>query len=423
MSNAPALATRGLTRRFGPVRAVDGVDLTVPVGEVLALLGPNGAGKTTLLDMALGFSPPSDGTVRVLGSDPVAAVRQGRVGAVLQTGGLLEDLSVRETVAMVAGCHRRHIGVPAALERAGLTGLAGRRVKKCSGGERQRLRFALALLTDPELLILDEPTAGMDVRARHDFWDTMHAEADRGRTIVFATHFLPEAEDFADMQTVEKAIPRVEKEVKGKKKEPADLEALKAALAVLERGETIFAAKDKDKLDMDRLRELSLLTAKPFIYVFNSDEGVLGDEAKQQELRDLVAPADAVFLDAKLESDLVELSEEEAAEMLEMAGQDESGLDQLARVGFSTLGLQTYLTAGPKETRAWTIPVGATAPEAAGVIHTDFQRGFIKAEIVSFDDLMAAGSMADAKAAGKVRMEGKDYVMRDGDVVEFRFNI
>jgi len=196
----------------------------------------------------------------------------------------------------------------------------------------------------------------------------------------------------ADMQTVEKAIPRVEKEVKGKKKEPADLEALQAALAVLERGETIFAAKDKDKLDMDRLRELSLLTAKPFIYVFNSDEGVLGDE----------------------------LSEEEAAEMLEMAGQDESGLDQLARVGFSTLGLQTYLTAGPKETRAWTIPVGATAPEAAGVIHTDFQRGFIKAEIVSFDDLVAAGSMADAKAAGKVRMEGKDYVMKDGDVVEFR---
>ena len=136
-----------------------------------------------------------------------------------------------------------------------------------------------------------------------------------------------------------------------------------------------------------------------------------------------MAPAQAVFLDAKLESELVDLDEDEAAEMLEMAGQEEPGLDQLARVGFSTLGLQTYLTAGPKETRAWTIPVGATAPEAAGVIHTDFQRGFIKAEIVSFDDLVAAGTMNDAKAAGKVRMEGKDYVMKDGDVVEFRFNV
>ncbi|MEO4039343.1 redox-regulated ATPase YchF [Micrococcaceae bacterium Sec6.3] len=227
----------------------------------------------------------------------------------------------------------------------------------------------------------------------------------------------------ADMQTVEKAIPRVEKEVKGKKRTQAELDALKAAQAVLERGDTIFKAITTDKLEMEHLRELNLLTAKPFIYVFNSDEAVLQDEAKQAELRELVAPAQAVFLDAKLESELVDLDEDEAAEMLEMAGQEESGLDQLARVGFSTLGLQTYLTAGPKETRAWTIPVGATAPEAAGVIHTDFQRGFIKAEIVSFDDLVAAGTMNDAKAAGKVRMEGKDYVMRDGDVVEFRFNV
>ena len=227
----------------------------------------------------------------------------------------------------------------------------------------------------------------------------------------------------ADLQTVEKAIPRIEKEVKGKKRTQAELDALKAAQAVLERGDTIFKAITTDKLEMEHLRELNLLTAKPFIYVFNSDEAVLQDEAKQAELRELVAPAQAVFLDAKLESELVDLDEDEAAEMLEMAGQEESGLDQLARVGFSTLGLQTYLTAGPKETRAWTIPVGATAPEAAGVIHTDFQRGFIKAEIVSFDDLVAAGTMNDAKAAGKVRMEGKDYVMKDGDVVEFRFNV
>ncbi len=136
-----------------------------------------------------------------------------------------------------------------------------------------------------------------------------------------------------------------------------------------------------------------------------------------------MAPAEAIFLDAQLEAELTELEPDEARELLESTGQDESGLDQLARVGFATLGLQTYLTAGPKEARAWTIDVGATAPEAAGVIHTDFQRGFIKAEVVSFDDLVAAGSMTEAKSRGQVRMEGKDYVMADGDVVEFRFNV
>ena len=137
----------------------------------------------------------------------------------------------------------------------------------------------------------------------------------------------------------------------------------------------------------------------------------------------MVAPAEAIFLDAKIESELVELDAAEALELLQSIGQEESGLDQLARIGFNTLGLQTYLTAGPKEARAWTIPVGATAPQAAGVIHTDFERGFIKAEIVSFADLVEAGSMAEAKSRGKVRMEGKEYVMADGDVVEFRFNV
>ena len=143
----------------------------------------------------------------------------------------------------------------------------------------------------------------------------------------------------------------------------------------------------------------------------------------QAKMRELVAPAEAIFLDAKFEAELIELDPEEAAEMLESTGQDEPGLVKLARVGFDTLGLQTYLTAGPKEARAWTIRKGWTAPEAAGVIHTDFQKGFIKAEIVSFEDLDELGSMAEAKAAGKVRMEGKDYVMADGDVVEFRFNV
>ncbi|WP_422933797.1 redox-regulated ATPase YchF [Sinomonas sp. P47F7] len=225
----------------------------------------------------------------------------------------------------------------------------------------------------------------------------------------------------ADLQTIEKALPRVEKEVKNKKRDAAELAAMQAAQKVLERGVTIIAAAEK--LDMAALKELNLLTSKPFIYVFNADEGVLGDPAKQDELRALVAPADCIFLDAKLEADLVELSEEEAREMLEMNGQDESGLDQLARVGFHTLGLQTYLTAGPKETRAWTIHRGDTAPQAAGVIHTDFQRGFIKAEVVHFGDLVDAGSMSEAKSRGKVRIEGKDYVMADGDVVEFRFNV
>ncbi|EFG47178.1 GTP-dependent nucleic acid-binding protein EngD domain protein [Brevibacterium mcbrellneri ATCC 49030] len=143
----------------------------------------------------------------------------------------------------------------------------------------------------------------------------------------------------------------------------------------------------------------------------------------QAKMRELVAPAEAIFLDAKFEAELIELDPEEAAEMLESTGQDEPGLDKLARVGFDTLGLQTYLTAGPKEARAWTIRKGWAAPEAAGVIHPDFQKGFIKAEIVSFEDLDELGSMAEAKAAGKVRMEGKDYVMADGDVVEFRFNV
>jgi GTP-binding protein YchF len=227
----------------------------------------------------------------------------------------------------------------------------------------------------------------------------------------------------ADMQTLERAVPRLEKEVKGKKADPAVLRAAVAAQAVLDDGRTLYAATAKDDVDLAQLRELGLLTTKPFLYVFNVDETVLTDEARKEELRAIVAPAEAVFLDAKLESELVELEPDEAAELLASVGQTESGLDQLARVGFATLGLQTYLTAGPKESRAWTIHQGWTAPQAAGVIHTDFQRGFIKAEVVSFDDLVAAGSMAEAKAAGRVRIEGKDYVMADGDVVEFRFNV
>jgi hypothetical protein len=224
----------------------------------------------------------------------------------------------------------------------------------------------------------------------------------------------------ADLQTLEKAIPRMEKEAKGNKALVPAVDAAKAAQAALEGGTPVIATS----IDRALIRELSLLTAKPYIYVFNCDADELADEELKARMQALVAPSEAIFLDAKFESELVELGDDdEAREMLAEMGVTEPGLDVLARVGFDTLGLQTYLTAGPKESRAWTIPKGATAPEAAGVIHTDFQRGFIKAEIVSFEDLMAAGSMLKAKELGKVRMEGKDYVMQDGDVVEFRFNV
>jgi GTP-binding protein YchF len=224
----------------------------------------------------------------------------------------------------------------------------------------------------------------------------------------------------ADLQTLEKAQERYEKEVKTKRSEPIVLETARAAIAWLNDGKPLSS---NAKLDLEPIRELGLLTAKPFIYVFNIDEALLGDGAKRAELAALVAPAQAIFLDAKLESELIDLDAADAAELLASTGQDESGLDQLARIGFDTLGLQTYLTAGPKETRAWTIHKGWKAPQAAGVIHTDFEKGFIKAEVISFDDLVATGSIAEARAKGKARIEGKDYVMQDGDVVEFRFTV
>lgn len=223
----------------------------------------------------------------------------------------------------------------------------------------------------------------------------------------------------ADLQTLERATGRLEKEARTNKARKPVYDAALRAQQVLDAGKTLFAAG----VDAAALRELNLLTTKPFLYVFNADEAVLTDPARVGELRALVAPADAVFLDAAIESELTELDDESAAELLESIGQSERGLDALARAGFHTLKLQTFLTAGPKEARAWTIHQGDTAPKAAGVIHSDFEKGFIMAEIVSYDDLVAAGSMAAAKAAGKVRIEGKDYVMADGDVVEFRFNV
>ena len=223
----------------------------------------------------------------------------------------------------------------------------------------------------------------------------------------------------ADLQTIEKALPRLEKEARTNKEIAPVVEAVKKAEAQLQSGKPLSSSG----LDLELLRDLHLLTAKPFLYVFNVDAAELNDGELRKKLSDLVAPAEAIFLDAKTEAELAELSDEDALELLQSIGMKEPGLATLARVGFSVLGLQTYLTAGPKEARAWTIHKGDTAPMAAGVIHTDFQKGFIKAEIVGFNDLMECGSMAEAKAKGKVRMEGKEYVMADGDVVEFRFNV
>ncbi|WP_165063874.1 redox-regulated ATPase YchF [Marisediminicola senii] len=222
----------------------------------------------------------------------------------------------------------------------------------------------------------------------------------------------------ADLQTLEKAQARYDRDLRAKKITQLTIDTTDAAVAWLNDGKPLSAST----IDLEPIRELGLLTTKPFIYVFNVDEAVLGDQAKLDALAALVAPAQAIFLDAKLESELIDLDPDDAAELLASTGQTESGLNQLARIGFDTLGLQTYLTAGPKETRAWTIPKGAKAPQAAGVIHTDFEKGFIKAEIIGFDDLVAAGSIAEARSAGKARIEGKEYVMQDGDVVEFRFN-
>jgi GTP-binding protein YchF len=225
----------------------------------------------------------------------------------------------------------------------------------------------------------------------------------------------------ADLQTVDSRLSKLAREVRMKPDLIPVLEAMTKAREILDSGRTIF--ESSREVDVHQLRDLQLLTAKPFIYVFNVDESGLSDATLRTELAALVPNAQSVVLCAQIEAEVSGLDESDALELLASYGQEESGLAQLVKTGFSVLGLQTYLTAGEKETRAWTIHQGDTAPEAAGVIHTDFQRGFIKAEIVSYEDLMTTGSVVLARAAGKARIEGKDYVMRDGDVVEFRFNV
>jgi ribosome-binding ATPase len=258
------------------------------------------------------------------------------------------------------------------------------------------------------------------VRAFHDD-DVVHVDArvdPAGDIETVNTELI-----LADMQTVEHRLPRLVKEARATATLKPTLDAVSAAERILGEGRTISSAAAAGDVEVALLRDLHLLTAKPFIYVFNVDESALGDEHVARRLADSVRPAPAVVLCAQIEAEVAGLDPADAKELLRSYGQEESGLEQLVHVGFATLGLQTFLTAGPKEARAWTIHIGDTAPKAAGVIHTDFERGFIKAEVVSFEDLTEAGSIVAARNAGKARIEGKDYVMRDGDVVEFRFNV
>jgi GTP-binding protein YchF len=227
----------------------------------------------------------------------------------------------------------------------------------------------------------------------------------------------------ADLQTVTMRLTKLDKDIKRQPQLRPLYDATDKARSLLDSGRTISSAVLNGEFDPTLIADLHLLSAKPFIYVFNVGEESLNDPQIAKELRTMVEPAPSVIVSAQIEAEIAGLETQDALDLLESYGQKESGLVQLARVGFATLGLQTFLTAGPKEARAWTIHRGDTAPKAAGTIHTDFERGFIKAEVVSFSDLMEAGSIAMVRSLGRARIEGKDYVMQDGDVVEFRFNV
>lgn len=256
------------------------------------------------------------------------------------------------------------------------------------------------------------------VRAFHDDSVLRHDESSvdpRNDIDIINTELI-----LADIQTIESRTAKLHKEAKTKPAARAQLEYLQQLLTRLQEGTSL---SDIPGLDTELISDLHLLTAKKVIYTFNVDEDTLADEAKKADLSALVAPARTIFVCAQLEDEIKGLAPEDATELLESYGVQETGLQQMIHAAYDTLGLQSYLTAGPKEVRAWTIKQGATGPQAAGVIHTDFERGFIAAQIVDFDDLVAAGSESAAKASGKVRTEGKTYVMQPGDIVEFRFNV
>lgn len=310
-----------------------------------------------------------------------------------------------ERLAKLAGLYNSEKILPASIDFVDIAGI----VRGASEGQGLGNKF-LANIRECDAIV-------QVVRAFHS-GDVIHVEgrvdpADDISTIL--TELV-----LADIQSLDNRLKKLENEARKDPKTSGPIyNAAVAAREILDNGTPLSASN----LDLEPMRELQLLTSKPFIYVFNIDESDLSNTELKTTLTKIIAPAQAVFLCAQIESELKDMDEVDAKELLQELGQSESGLSQLIHIGFDILGLQTYLTAGPKEVRAWTIPKGATAPEAAGVIHTDFQKGFIKAEIVSFDDLMSAGSIPAARSAGKARLEGKDYVMKDGDVVEFRFNV
>lgn len=226
----------------------------------------------------------------------------------------------------------------------------------------------------------------------------------------------------ADLETIDRRLPRMEKEATVDKTIQPTVAMLEKVREIAAAGEVVSRHPELME-DEAQFADLHLLTAKPVIYVFNMDEDALADEGRRSGLEELVAPAPALFLDAQFEAELIELEPDERMELLDLTGQEESGLDAMIRAAFDTLGLQSFLTANENEAKAWTVPVGATAEEAAGVIHTDFQRGFVAAEVVDYNKLMEAGSWAEARSSGLVRTEGKSYVIRPSDVVQFRFNV